>query len=194
MARPAVVSNQRVTGLLFSSTPCQAIFDLGVQMDDLGVQGMLDLGHFAVELAFARQAFAQDRQIIQAKHDVLRRHDDRLTVRRMQDIVGRHHQHACFELGFQRKRNVHGHLVAVEIGIECRAHQRMQLDRLAFDQHRLERLDAQAMQRRARFKSTGCSRITSSRISQTFGTLFFDKLLRLFHRGGQTLGGRAANR
>src|SRR6195256_3743040 len=36
-----------------------AIFDLGVEVDHLGVQGMLDLGHFAVELAFARQALTQ---------------------------------------------------------------------------------------------------------------------------------------
>ncbi len=41
-----------------------AVFDLGVEVNDLGVQGMLDLGHFAVKLAFARQAFAQHRQIV----------------------------------------------------------------------------------------------------------------------------------
>ena len=50
----------------------------------------------------------------------------------------------------RRQRDVHGHLVAVEVGVEGGADQRMQLDRLAFDQHRLERLDAQTMQRRAR--------------------------------------------
>ena len=44
--------------------------------------------------------------------------------------------------------HVHGHLVAVEVGVEGRADQRVHLDRLAFDQHRLERLDAQAVQRR----------------------------------------------
>ena len=43
---------------------------------------------------------------------------------------------------------MHGHLVAVEVGVERRADQRVQLDRLAFDQDRLERLDAQAVQRR----------------------------------------------
>ncbi len=79
---------------------------------------------------------------------VLRRHDDRHAVRRMQDVVGRHHQHARFELRFQRQRDVHGHLVAVEVGVERGADQRVKLDRLALDQHRLERLDAQAMERR----------------------------------------------
>ena len=65
-----------------------------------------------------------------------------------QDVVGRHHQHAGLELGLQRQRHVDRHLVAVEVGVEGGADQRMQLDRLALDQHRLERLDAEAVQRR----------------------------------------------
>jgi hypothetical protein len=43
---------------------------------------------------------------------------------------------------------VDGHLVTVEVGVEGRADERVQLDRLAFDQDRLERLDAQTVQRR----------------------------------------------
>ena len=43
---------------------------------------------------------------------------------------------------------MHGHLVAVEVGVVRRADQRMQMDRLALDEHRLERLNAQTMQRR----------------------------------------------
>jgi len=34
----------------------------------------------------------------------------------------------------------------VEVGMNAAAHQRMQLDRLAFDQYRLKRLDSQAVQ------------------------------------------------
>ena len=41
-----------------------------------------------------------------------------------------------------------GHLVAVEVGVERRAHQRVDLQRLALDEHRLEGLDAEAVQRR----------------------------------------------
>ena len=40
-----------------------------------------------------------------------------------------------------------GHLVAVEVGVEGGADQRVNLDGLAFDQHRLERLNAEAVQR-----------------------------------------------
>ena len=75
-------------------------------------------------------------------------HDDRPAVGGREDVVGRHHQDARFQLGFQRQRHVHGHLVAVEVGVEGGADQRVQLDGLAFDQLRLERLDAEAVQGR----------------------------------------------
>jgi len=42
---------------------------------------------------------------------------------------------------------VHCHLVAVEIGVEGRADERVQLNGFAFDQHGLERLDAESVQR-----------------------------------------------
>ena len=60
----------------------------------------------------------------------------------------RHHQHPRLDLRLDRERHVHGHLVAVEVGVERRADERVEPDRLALDQHRLERLDAQAVQRR----------------------------------------------
>ena len=64
------------------------------------------------------------------------------------------------------------HLVAVEVGVESGTYQRMQLDGLAFDQHRLERLYTEPMQGRRPFSITGCSRMTSSRISHTIGLSF----------------------
>ena len=45
------------------------------------------------------------------------------------------------------KRQVDRHLVTVEVGVESFAGQRMQMDRIAFHQHRLERHDAHAVQR-----------------------------------------------
>ena len=164
------------------------VLDLGVEVDDLRMQRVLEFGHVAEDLALAGQAFAHDRHVVEAEHDVLRRHDDRLAVRRMQDVVGRHHQDARFELRFQRQRNVHGHLVAVEVGVERRANQRMQLDRLAFDQHRLERLNAEAMQRR---RAVQQHRMLADHLVENIpdlGTLLFDELLRLLHGGGQALG------
>ena len=49
-------------------------------------------------------------------------------------------------LGLDRQWQVHGHLVTVEVGVERRADERVQLDRLALDELRLERLDAQTVQ------------------------------------------------
>ena len=71
-----------------------------------------------------------------------------LAVRGREDVVRAHHEHARFHLRLDRERHVHRHLVAVEVGVERRADQRVQLDGLALDEHRLERLDAEAVQRR----------------------------------------------
>jgi DNA-directed RNA polymerase subunit beta' len=84
-------------------------------------------------------------QVVEPEHNVLRRHDDRLSVGRTEDVVGRHHQDAGLEPRLERERYVDGHLVAVEVGVEGGAHQRMELNRLAFDQLGLERLDAEAV-------------------------------------------------
>ena len=88
------------------------------------------------------------RGVVQAQHHVLRRHDRRLTRSREQHVVGRQHEHAGFHLRFHRQRHVHSHLVTVEVGVERRTHQWMQLDSLAFDQQRLKRLNAETVQRR----------------------------------------------
>src|SRR3546814_20083064 len=70
----------------------------------------------------------------------------------LQDVVRCQHKRAGFQLRFQRQRHVNSHLVAVEVGVEGGADQRMQLDGLAFDQYRLEGLDTQTVQRRRAVK------------------------------------------
>src|SRR5690348_4780508 len=127
------------------------------------------------------------RDVIEAEHDILRRHDDRLAVRRAEDVVGRHHQDARFELRFQRQRHMHRHLVAVEIGIECRAHQRVQLDRLALDQHRFEGLDAEAVQRRSAVQQ---DRMFADHLFEDvphFRPLLLDHALRRLDRAGEAV-------
>ena len=110
-----------------------------------------------------------------------------LPVAGRQDVVGRHHQHARFQLRFQRQRHVHRHLVAVEVGIERGADQRMQLDRLALDQHRLERLDAEAMQGRCAVQH---HRMLADDFFQDvphFGTLLLDHALGGLDGGGDAV-------
>ena len=67
---------------------------------------------------------------------------------RGEDVVGREHQHARLGLGLGGERQVDGHLVAVEVRVERVADERVDLDRLALDEHRLEGLDAQTVERR----------------------------------------------
>jgi hypothetical protein len=110
----------------------------------------------------------------------------------MQDVVGRHHQHAGFELRFQRQRHVDRHLVAVEVGVEGGADQRMKLDRLAFDQDRLERLDAQAVQRR---RAVQQHRMLADDLVEDipdFRLFLLDQLLGLLDGRGEPLASRRA--
>ena len=122
--------------------------DLGVQVEFAGLHGASDFGQIRENHPFALGIDTFARRIVETENDILRRNDDRLAVGRRQHVVRRQHQRAAFHLRFERQRNVHGHLVAVEVGVERRANQRVQLDRLAFDQRRLKRLDPQAVQRR----------------------------------------------
>ena len=175
-----------------------AALDPRVQRDRLGRERVLDLAHVAIEaaqralglrilLVLAGLPVAHQRNVVEAENDVLRGHDDRLAVGGMQDVVGRHHQDARLELRFERQRHVHGHLVAVEVGVEGRADERMQLDRLAFDQHRLERLNPQAVQSGRAIEH---HRMLADHLVEDvpdFRLLLLDQLLGLFDRRRQTL-------
>jgi hypothetical protein len=81
---------------------------------------------------------------------------------------------------------VHRHLVAVEVGVERRAHQRMELDCLAFDQYGLEGLNAQAMQRRRAVQE---HRVLADHLFKDvphLGHFLLDQALRRLDGGGQT--------
>ena len=92
--------------------------------------------------------FRRDGEVVAAEDHILRRNGDRLAVLRGQDVVDGEHERARFRLGLYGQRQVARHLVAVEVGVVARADQRMQLDRAAFPEDRLEGLDAEAVQRR----------------------------------------------
>ena len=81
---------------------------------------------------------------------------------------------------------MHRHLVAVEIGVESSANQRVYLDGLAFHQHRLKGLNAQPMQRGSAVQQHG----------MVFDDLFQNvpdhRLLRLHHFLGLLDGGALA--
>ena len=88
-------------------------------------------------------------EVVTPHDDVLGRGDDRVAVGRAKNVVGRHQERVGLDLGLDRQRQMHSHLVAVEVRVEGRADQRVNLDGLAFHQHRLERLNTQAVERRS---------------------------------------------
>ena len=152
--------------------------DLRVQIDLFVIVRDSHFLGVGEDLALAARQRLLARHVVKAEHDVLRRHDDRLAVSGRQDVVGRHHEHARLDLRFDRQRHVHGHLVTVEVGVERDADERMQLNGLAFDQHRLERLDAEAMQRR---RAVEQHRMLADDLVEdvpNFLALFLDHLLR----------------
>ena len=105
-----------------------AHFDLGVQVDHAVLVGGQGLFLVVEELAFARLADLDLGDVVDAQHHVVRGIGDRAARRGGKDVVGGHHQHARFHLRFLADGHVHGHLVAVEVGVERRAGQRVQLD------------------------------------------------------------------
>ena len=119
----------------------------------LAALGVPEVGQLALE-ALALVTLLADvehrtvGQVVEAEDHLLRGHRDRPPVRRRQDVVGRQHQDARLGLRLHRQGEVDGHLVAVEVGVERRADERVDLDGLALDQHGLEGLDAEAVQGR----------------------------------------------
>ena len=185
--RPGVVSITRTTTLAASGLiSSKRALTLACRVTAPGVERRVDLGQRAEQLALSRLVLTRQRQVVEAEHDVLRGHDDRLAVRGRQDVVRAHHQHARLQLRLQAQRDVHGHLVAVEVGVEGGADQRVQLDGLALDQLGLERLDAQAVQRRGAVQQ---HRVLADHLLEDVPHL---RLLALHHALGLLDGARQA--
>ena len=87
-------------------------------------------------------------EVVDPQHHVLRRRRQRRAVGGREDVVGGQHQHPRLGLGLGGERHVDSHLVAVEVGVESVADERVDLDRLALDEDGLEGLDAEAVQGR----------------------------------------------
>ena len=86
-------------------------------------------------------------QVVAAHHHIQVGRHQRVAGGGRQHIVDAQHHRVGFVHRHSGQRHVHRHLVAVKVGVESRADQRMQLDGAAFNQNRLESLDAQPVQR-----------------------------------------------
>ena len=119
------------------------------QFDFAGFERQNDFLGVAEGAAFALGAGLGLCQIVNAENHVLRRNGERQAVGRRKNVVRREHQDGGFHLRFGRKRNVHGHLVAVKVRVERGADERVDANGLAFDEHRFKGLNAEAVQRRS---------------------------------------------
>ncbi|SCJ53769.1 Uncharacterised protein [uncultured Ruminococcus sp.] len=110
-------------------------------IDSLGIIRQHDFIVIREHLAFAQGSRFNKGQVISTKHHILRRYGNRLAVLRRQNVVCRKHERSRFSLGFYGQGQMAGHLVAVEVGVEGGADQRMQLNGPAFPKNRFEGLN-----------------------------------------------------
>ena len=136
--------------------------------------------------AFALRIDTRTSHVIQTQYHVLRRYDDRFTGCGRQDVVGRHHQCASFQLSLKGQRNVYGHLVAVKVGVIGSTNQRVQLNRLTFNQNRFKRLDTQTVKCRCAVQQYGVLADNLSKDVPHFRQLALDHFLGGFDSRCQT--------
>ena len=129
-------------------------------LDDLCLCGAAGLGH-----------------IVQTKHHILRRHGDRSTVGRVEDIVGGEHQQLSLEDGSIAKGHVDCHLVTVEVGVESGTYQRVEADGLTLDEFGLECLYTESVQRRSTVQQYGMALQYILKDFPYHGVLAVDNLL-----------------
>src|SRR6266487_368624 len=87
--------------------------------------------------------------VITTQGYVLTWRGDRSTARWRENIVRSEHQHARFQLRLNRQRNVHCHLVTVEVGVVRGANERVNSNGFTLDQLRFKRLNREAVQSRS---------------------------------------------
>src|SRR5712664_1077787 len=126
-------------------------------------------------------------QIVDAENHVLRRHGQRQAVSRRENVARAEHEHGRFNLRFGRERDVHGHLVAVKVRVKRGADERVDADGFAFDEDRLKRLNAEAVQRRSAVEHHWMFANNVFQNVPNDGFLLFDHFLGLLDGGAVSL-------
>ena len=112
----------------------------------------------SVELeTLALVALAELGDVIETEYHVLRGHGHGVTVGGAEDVVRLKHEHLCLDHRLVAQRQVNSHLVTVEVGVESRASERVELDGLTLDELGLECLDTESVQRRCTVEQHGMS-------------------------------------
>jgi len=95
--------------------------------------------------------------------------------------VAREHKDPGFQLRIERQRHVDGHLIAVEVCIECRAHHGMDADGLSLHEHRLEGLNAETVEGRSTVQQHGVAVDDVLQDLPHFGSLLIHHLFGALH-------------
>ena len=124
-------------------------------MNDSAVVSHEGFGDTSERLALSDGPGPNRRHVVKTNDHVLGWNGDGTSIRRLEDVVRREHQHTRLRLSFNRERKVNGHLVTVEVSVERCTDERVKLDCLAFNELRLERLDSQAVKGRCAVQQNG---------------------------------------
>ncbi|MPM71282.1 hypothetical protein SDC9_118246 [bioreactor metagenome] len=130
-------------------------------------------------------------QVIHTQNHIFGRADDRLTIGRFQQVLGRKHQSTGFFDSLFRKGYMNSHLVAIEVSIESGSYQRVQLNGAAFDQDRLKCLDTQTVQGRSTVQENGAILDHLFQYLIDLGATAFNKATGTLHVGGVATGNEA---
>ena len=112
----------------------------------VGEHGFFGAGEDLVSRLLAFAQLSDHGEVVVAENDVLHGSDDGSAVGRREQVMRGEHEDACLGLGVGGERYMHGHLVAVEVGVEGVADEGVYLDGLAVHEDGLERLDAESVQ------------------------------------------------
>ena len=122
--------------------------DFGLPFDVSALGGHANFVRRREALAFALGVRLNGSHIVDSQNHVLGWIYDCSAVGRVKQVSGAEHQCPALHLRGLSERNVDGHLVSVKVGVEGFAGERVQSERLSFNQNRLKGLDSQAVQSR----------------------------------------------
>src|SRR5215510_9181454 len=120
--------------------------------------------------------------VIATQGYILTWRSDRFTAGWRENIVRSEHEHARFQLRLDRQRNMHCHLVSIEVGVVCGTNERMNANGFTFDQLWLKRLNRKAVQSRStiqEYRMPSCYFVENV---PYFRRLALDHFLRAAHR------------
>ena len=161
--------------------------DPGVDIQVPAVQSRENLFDIGEELVGPLDLFALQRQIVKTQDHILARYRDGPAAGGQQDVHGAEHQQFALGDRLLAQGHMDRHLVAVEVGVEGGADQRVQLDRFAVDQDRVKGLNRKFVQGRGAVEH---HRILVDDLLQTlphFVGLLLDQVLGRFEGGGVPL-------